>query len=399
MRYTREPSGNSTAAQLHGLAESLRGERARNQAIADADPLGADEAMLRLPQLNHDADAEGIREALEQLITRAHGLPELNFIDCSAAIRDISMVAASLVRFGIEPVECVPGFSEILLLLSAQVGTPMPRDSFIDYTSRNPWDRRERTFTHLIEERIFINSLRQGMMALNCCLEDIMSAYAYPLSNNEFAAHFRSVIDSFQIMIDSIVQVKKEIMPDVFTHYIRPFFEPFKVGDRAYSAPSGAEMSILNIDQIIWGADCDEELYTTYFHANIIRLPVFYLQISRAFAGQKSLMSILKDHLRLASPPNPAERQSIQALHQFLTKVYSFRMAHYKVAEENVKLRLQETQGDKEVKGSSGFGLLEAKYVLEQTMKSRQITSQALSLWKSGLTMEDALHQHARTEE
>ena len=206
-----------------------------------------------------------------------------------------------------------------------------------------------------------------------------MCAYASPLSSKECATHFHTASDSFQTMIDSIVQVKKRITPDVFTHYIRPFFEPFKVGDRAYSAPSGAEMSILNIDQIIWGADCDEELYTTYFQANMIRLPAIYQKISRAFAGQKSLMSILKDRLRATSPSSPAERESIQALHHFLTKVYSFRMAHYKVAEDNVKLRLQETQGDKEVKGSSGFGLLEAKYVLEQTMKSRQITTQILS--------------------
>jgi len=379
MGYTREPSRNSTVVPLEALAESLRGERTRNRAIAQADPLEADEAMLRLPQLNQQADTQGLREVLEQIVRRAQHLRELNFIHASAAIRDISMVAGSLVRFGIEPAVCVPKFSKLLLHLSAQVDAPIPRDSFVDYTSRNPKNRRERTFTPLIEERIFIDALRQGMMALDYCLEAIMCAYASPLSSKECATHFHTASDSFQTMIDSIVQVKKRITPDVFTHYIRPFFEPFKVGDRAYSAPSGAEMSILNIDQIIWGADCDEELYTTYFQANMIRLPAIYQKISRAFAGQKSLMSILKDRLRATSPSSPAERESIQALHHFLTKVYSFRMAHYKVAEDNVKLRLQETQGDKEVKGSSGFGLLEAKYVLEQTMKSRQITTQILS--------------------
>jgi hypothetical protein len=47
-------------------------------------------------------------------------------------------------------------------------------------------------------------------------------------------------------------------------------------------------MPILNIDQIIWGADCTDELYTTYFQANIIRLPAIYQEISQTFAGQKS---------------------------------------------------------------------------------------------------------------
>ena len=74
------------------------------------------------------------------------------------------------------------------------------------------------------------------------------------------------------------------------------------------------------------------------------------------------------------------ERRSIQMLHHFLNRMYAFRMAHYRVAEANVTLRLQESGGDNEVKGSSGFGLLETKYVLDQIILCRQITSQALSL-------------------
>ncbi len=62
--------------------------------------------------------------------------------------------------------------------------------------------------------------------------------------------------------------------------------------------------------------------------------------------------------------------------------MYTFRMPHYKVAEENVLLRQQEWDRGQEVKGSSGFGLLETKYVLDQTIKYRQITSQALTGWK-----------------
>jgi hypothetical protein len=57
-------------------------------------------------------------------------------------------------------------------------------------------------------------------------------------------------------------------------------------------------------------------------------------------------------------------------------------MPHYRVAEDNVILRQQEYGEDQEVKGSSGFGLVETKYVLDQTIKCRQITSQALSFCK-----------------
>ena len=382
MRNTQETPANSLVSQIHSLTETLKREESINQTIAEADPLGADEAFLRLPRLNEHEDIGGIRKVLEQAVARAQSLLGSNFIHCSAAIRDISMFGGSLVRFGIEPADCVLDFSEALMVLSANVAAQIPRDSFIDYTSRNPTDRRGRTFTALPEERIFIDSLRRGMSALNSCLEKVMTACTYPLSSKEFAAHFHLATESFQIMIDSIVKVKRGITPEVFTHHIRPYFEPFRVGDRAYSAPSGAEMPILNIDQIIWGADCEDELYKTYFQANIIRLPTIYQEISRTFAGQKSLIAILRDCLASGIPFSYEERMSIHEIHHLLTRMYSFRVPHYRVAEDNVILRQHEFGEGQEVKGSSGFGLVETKYVLDQTIKSRQITSQALDFSK-----------------
>ena len=201
-----------------------------------------------------------------------------------------------------------------------------------------------------------------------------MQACHYPLNHKHFADHCYAAAHNFQIMIDAIVQVKRGITTEVFTHSIRPFFEPFKVEERAYSAPSGAEMSILNIDLIIWGSDCTDEIYTPYVQANIARLPTVYQEICQLCAGQKSLVTSIRELLLSGRELCQDERNSICALHSLVTKMYSFRMPHYKVAEDNVKLRLKETGG--EVKGSSGFGIDEVKYVLEQTMKSRQLLSQ-----------------------
>ncbi len=380
MSYPHQSSLDGLAPQLQSLTATLRRETAINQAIAEADPLGMDAAFLQLAELNERHDTRRIKEHLEQAVALAQHLPGENFIHHSAAIRDLSMLGASLVRFGIEPADCVPGFSETLLALSADVAAQIPRDSFIDYTSRNPANERERTFTSLPEERVFIDSLRQGMSSLVSCLANILTARTFPISCQEFATYLQAATASFQTMIDSIVQVKRGITPKVFTHHIRPFFEPFRVGDKAFSAPSGAEMPILNIDQIIWGADCVDNLYTTYFKANIIRLPAIYQEISQTFSRQKSLMTMLKERLASAFPLSHEERRSIQDLHHLLTRIYTFRMPHYKVAEDNVILRQQESGGGQEVKGSGGFGLLETKYVLEQTIKCRQITSQAISL-------------------
>ncbi len=377
MSYPHELLLDSLALRLQSLEATLRKEAAMNRAITEADPLGVDGVFLQLPGLNERHDIEGIRRALEEAVARAQSLPGWNFCHCSAAIRDLSMFAASLVRFEIEAADCVSGFSETLLALSANVAAQIPRDSFIDYTSRIPEDERARTFTSLPQERVIIESLRQGMSSLDSCLANMLIACTYPISHQEFTIYLHSATSSFQRMIDSIVRVKREITPEVFTHHIRPFFEPFRVADRAFSAPSGAEMPILNVDQIIWGADCADELYATYFQANIIRLPVIYQEIGQTFAGQKSLMTMLKDRLASAIPLNHEECRSIKELHHLLTKMYTFRMPHYKVAEDNVLLRQQERGEGQEIKGSGGFGLPEMKYMLDQTIKCRQITSQA----------------------
>ena len=224
------------------------------------------------------------------------------------------------------------------------------------------------------------------MAALDACLQELMQACRYSFAQKEFAEHCYASAHNFQIMIDAIVQVKRGITTEVFTHYIRPFFEPFHVEGRAYSAPSGAEMSILNIDLIIWGSDCYDEIYMPYVQANIIRLPVVYQEICRLFVGGKSLVTRLQEIVTSGRSLCKDERNSTYALHSLLTKMYSFRMPHYKVAEDNVKLRLKET-GGAEVKGSSGFGIDEVKYVLDQTMKSRQLLSQIL-------TLEDPIRVH-----
>jgi monodechloroaminopyrrolnitrin synthase len=362
---------------LQRLVRTLEQEAAINQRIAASDPLNADAIFQRLPVLDECNESDGIRQALAEVLARVQG--EWDYIACSAAIRDISMLGAALVRFEREPEECVAGFSDVLLALSEQIGAHIPRDSFIDYTSRNPSGARERTFTATPQEKIFLKSLRLGMSALDLCLIHLLTACTFPIASQEFAFAMHTATASFQAMITAIVQVKREITPEAFTHYIRPFFEPFRVAGRAFSAPSGAEMSILNIDQILWGADCTDELYETYFRANIIRLPVVYQEISQAMVGQKSLLTLLKERMDLGGALNREERRSIQEIHQLLTRMYTFRVPHYKVAEENVLLRQRECGGGQEIQGSSGFGLVETRYVLDQTIRCRRFTSEILS--------------------
>src|SRR5579862_6372353 len=150
----------SLVPRLQSVIIMLKEEAVINQAIAEADPLEIDEVFLQLPALNEQSDIIGIRRALERAVAKAQNGVRADFILCSAAIRDLSVLGASLMRLEKEPADCVPGFSETLLALSASIASPIPRDSFIDYTSRNPGNERERTFTSLPQERVFIDSLQ-----------------------------------------------------------------------------------------------------------------------------------------------------------------------------------------------------------------------------------------------
>jgi hypothetical protein len=356
------------------LIERLRAERAVNQQIVGADPLEADTAIAQLPYFNARGDTAALITGLQQLVSTAQQLPVMNYVAASAAIRDICMYAGSLMRFGMEPCEHVLDFTTTLLSLSLHADNTIPRDSFTDYALRNPSGSRARQFTALDEERIFIASLRSGMEALDICVEHMLYVYYCVPGSSDFVEHCNAATNAFQTMIDAMVVVKRAISPETFTHFLRPYFEPFKVNGQPYGAPSGAEMSILNIDQILWGADCHDELYRNYFNANIIRLPAVYREISQLFTSRTSLMSKLSAKMQPGQLLSPVEQESIHALHRFLTKMYSFRMPHYKVAEDNVKLRLREMHGEQAVKGSSGFGLDEVKYVLDQTIKWRNWT-------------------------
>jgi hypothetical protein len=189
MSYLPDSLSGSVSFQMQDLVARLSKEAAINQTIAEVDPLGVDEVFQRLPEFN-EHDIEGIRQILEQATGRVPGLTAWNFTQCNAAIRDLSMFGASLVRFGVELADCVPGFSEGLQALAASVAASIPRDSFIDYTSRNPADERERTFTSLPLERLFIDSLRRGMSALDTCLTHLLQAYNFSFVQQECATSY-----------------------------------------------------------------------------------------------------------------------------------------------------------------------------------------------------------------
>ncbi len=195
MSYPHEPLLDGLAPQLQSLATTLRREAAINQAIAEADPLGADEAFLQFPGLNERHDTEEIRRALEQAVAKAQSLPERNFIHWNAAIRDLSMLGASLVRFAIEPADCVPDFSETLLVLSADVAAQIPRDSFIDYTSRNPDNERERTFTSLPQEKVYVHFVKPYGRVGSCRKGRVYSDWVYGHAFHKQAFARKSILD------------------------------------------------------------------------------------------------------------------------------------------------------------------------------------------------------------
>jgi FAD/FMN-containing dehydrogenase len=83
--------------------------------IGSLDPLGADRVLARLPAMNARADAAAIARALVELAPSDAERSELTFQGCLAAMRDLGVLAGSLKRHGVEPVQALPELEPILL--------------------------------------------------------------------------------------------------------------------------------------------------------------------------------------------------------------------------------------------------------------------------------------------
>lgn len=323
-------------------------------------PLG-NEIVSELPQLNSDADK---RALLDFSLSSIDGksFTSLSLPEAQAVQRDVGFMAASLVRHGYQTTD-IPHIVDVLRQTSA-VTQEVPRDTVYSYTIRNPKGDRMRTFTGSEEEKVFIDATRNAAAITEQAIEDLVDAQNSDVRSEEFSEAILTGKQATQEMVRAIVTARRSITPEFFTNELRPYFPPMEIDGTTYYAPGGAQLPILLIDQVLWGADIDDADYREYLDENLQYLPPKLRRLSDKIGSSPSLIG--KVESEAAKGNSPGIQDSTTALVGLLDTTISFRYPHLKIAEENMRVRPEGSLG------SGGYDLEILKKLIARTQSARE---------------------------
>jgi len=331
--------------------------------VAELDPLGWDKGFMNeFPFLSQTGDTSKMLNLLDKTFSSVgyQNIISMSALPAMAVTRDLSMLASSLNRWGVK-IASIPLLEPVLLKLG-EVSSELPVDTVYTYGPRNPKGENQRRFTMYSEERIFIDSFVSGMRHLPVCIAGLEILQSLDLLDPEYANICEEVVNHFSEMVKNIVVVRKQISPEVFTHSLRPFFEPKIIGGKKYFAPGGAQMPICLMDLILWGVDCNEISYVRYWNESTQYLPKAY----RNRIGKIMVRpSIALQVSRCSSLENPIAQNSIKGLVSILLGMEKFRQPHLKIAKENMAIRPTNSVG------SGGYDLEILEYLLLKTKTER----------------------------
>ncbi len=344
------------------------------------DPLELDSLLIEeLPRFNMEVKPEALIERMEGLSIDSKKLHSLSPEEAMAATRDLSMVASSLRRHNRSLGE-IPYLESALITLSKRT-LEVPADTVFSYGTRNPIGERTRTFTTFPEERLFIDSFREGMVNLPLALSTLEKVQNTKVDNLEFAPLVREVASNFEAMVSAIVRVRKAISPEFFTKELRPYFEPKTIGGRIYKAPGGAQMPIILIDQALWGASESNPMYLGYYRENLAYQP--HILRDRESSIIKEVPIITRVFQELESSDLNIEStkkvaiESLTAAHELLLFVEQFRRPHLKIAQDNMALRPAGAVG------SGGYDIEILEFLLTHISAAKQKVAEKLKTLKS----------------
>lgn len=346
-----------------GVAELFENLRSENVAIQGLDPLELD---IFFKTLFLEMIRNGDRSGLENLLFIKYSFTPKDSNEAKAFLRDIGMVMAALKRIdnSWEPDIKV----QTRLIEVAKTVNEPPRDSVFSYGPRNPAGERRRMFIGSEQEVLFINSFSEGMLGLDICLENLLLCYEES-SLEKIAELLERSVGGFDKMVDAIVMVRRKIKPEYFTGEMRPFFDPIVFGGQSFSAPGGAQMPILIIDSIMWAKNLGQA-YTEYSDENFRYIPEKYLKIFEFCKKLESIEKYIlskKDHT--GNSPESLKK-ALTALKKLANNMITFRVPHFKVAEDNFKLRPGGAVG------SGGYTPEVLALILSETRKYRDIIVQ-----------------------
>ena len=324
--------------------------------IRSLDPLNLNEFLtLDLPKVNTNWGKERLRRFASQMRWDPDYIANLDTEESKAAIRDLGIIAGSLVRFGC----LIKEFSTIedTLMQCSKISNEVPSDTIYTYVTRNPKGELRRTFTTHVEEGLFIESLGNGIENMLMAADYLGRSQEYTLDDPMIELFLKKSATCIFTIITDAHKIYKILPSDFFTKELRPFFDPRKIGGKDYFAPGGAQMPILFIDQILWGVSVCNLIYVKYVNENLIYQPPILRGAFERIKSKKTIKELLEDHGRSLPKGN---LEGLKLLLQGLTK---FRRSHLAIAEKNLEMRPEGSFG------SGGYRTEILIYLLDQIQK------------------------------
>lgn len=319
--------------------------------VADTDPLGAN--VFFSGEFSRLSEQGECGQIIAWVLSVLQGLRlPGDTLSAQAVTRDLGMVAAALTRWQV----AIPAQLEQAMLALARVTGEVPADTVFSYGPRNPKLNRRR-FTTLPEEELFIQAFAQGMEQLYLAVAavDLVATGTYDVEWQRI--FLEEAARRFVAMIRAIVEVKKNISPECFTHQLRPFFEPKTIGGVKYFAPGGAQMPVMLLDQALWGAGHTNPELQSYWADNLQYVPPSLRNRFVVIAATQPLYRGYINH-EVGSP-------AAKACLALLNGLISFRYPHHGVAKANFAIRPAAAQGS----GGYTGGILQT--LADETVRAR----------------------------
>lgn len=337
---------------------------ADHELATERDPLHADAVIGNLPTLTANHDLPGLIALWESLAVHCADCASFDRVDGVAAMRDLGIIASSVRSLGVEPAGQLPRFDQLMLALG-EIAQTVPRDTNFTYLIANPKGERLRRLIQLDEEIIFVETIRYGMDHIDACTKKLYLSNRYELDDPQFEVLLHAAAQDLKQMVEAMVEVKLKISPQFFTTHLRPFFEPFQVGNMTLLAPGGAQMSLILVDQLLWGSDCDAAWYAMYWDENLAYTPVALKTFGKLVHGNMSMTTRATQYAQRRHEPQV--RAAITAIEAIYNRLIAFRVPHLVVAKANFALRKESDVG------SGGYQPTMLEHLIEQTKKSRAV--------------------------
>lgn len=299
------------------------------ESVRKLDPLGLDERLRELPLINERADVDTLRNIANGIATDTVS-SEFSAADALASLRDSDFILSSGIRHGENYIESVNGFERILMTLG-RIANTVPRGTVTTYAHVNPSDERQRSFTGSDAEALFIDSVRTS----SADAELAMRVFA----ENDIQTGLAAIDKSLDTLIESIIAVRRGVTATYFTNELRPYFDAVEIGGTSYAGAGGAQLQLIATDYVLWGVGSADKVYMDYYADNVRYLSPDQRAWIQQCTDRQNGRSVVD---LLIEGNDSAGQDAAIAIFQKLKK---FRFPHRRIAQDNFKLRGDDSVG------------------------------------------------------